>query len=174
MLYDAEDWSFRYGTATVTFTSGSQIVSDLPSDFHAVVALYDVNGSPLHGVADARTFFDNNNTALVTGTGTPSVYTVLDGQIYTDVLGDGTSGQMIYEKNAPTLENDSDTTGLPAGYDLALVHGGKAEMFKLQIVPDLAVSFDQDFTAGINALARNYLREVRETGQQWGAYRPGC
>lgn len=172
-LWDLEDWSFRYGTTDVTFTNGSQIAVPTATDLHAVVALYDSNGSRVRGVQDLRAFFDGSNSRLNLSIGAPGCYTVVDGQIFTDTLGDGTTGLAVYEKSKPMLINDDDTSGLPDGYDLALVHGGKAEMFKLGIVPDLAASFDEDFTAAANALRRNYLRQVKETGQQLGAYTPG-
>jgi hypothetical protein len=72
----------------------------------------------------------------------------------------------------PTLVNDGDPTGLPDGYDLALVHGGKAEGFKLSNVP-LWQGFDDDFTAFANAMRRNYLTGLRaSTSKQLGAFRP--
>jgi hypothetical protein len=82
-LWDLEDWAFRYGTDTVTFTSSSQTVGSVPSDFHAVVALYDTNGNPVRGVADHREFFDQFNAESNLATGAPSFYTVLAGSIGT-------------------------------------------------------------------------------------------
>lgn len=172
-LWDLESWTFRYGTATVAFTSASQTVGSLPTAFHAAVALYDSSGNPISGIQDHREFFDVANANTNPATGKAGLYTVIGGAILTDTLGDGSSGLLIYEKSKPTLSADADTSGLPDGYDLALVHGGKAEMFKLGIVPDLAASFDEDFTAAANALRRNYLRGVKETGQQFGAHRAG-
>jgi hypothetical protein len=171
-LWDLEDWTFRYKFSTVTFTEGSRIAT-APEDLNAVVALYDAQGGVVRGVKDRRSFFNVANSALVTGTGSPGLYTMVAGQLYTDMLGDGSTGELLYRRSKPVLLNDADTTGLPADYDLALVHGGKAEMFKLKIVPDLAADFDNDFTAAANALRRNYLEEVLEQGQQWGAFRPG-
>ena len=170
-LWDLEDWTFRRGTSTVTFTAASQTLSGTPSDLHAVIALYDTNGNPVVGISDLREFFDAANPAVATSTGTPTFYTVVDGSILTDTLGDGSSGTVVYEKSKPSLVNDTDTTGLPDGYDVALVHGGKAEGFKLTNIP-LWQGFDDDFTAAANALRRSYLSQVRETGQQWGAYHP--
>lgn len=173
MLWNADRWTFRYGTTDVTFTAGSNIATPDADDVHAVIALFDANGSRVQGVADFLQFFSTANANANLATGSPSRYTVLNGSIYTDVLGDGTVGTAIYRKSKPTLANDNDTTGLPDDYDLALVHGGKAEMFKLQIVPDLATSFDGNYNAVINSLQRNYLAQVKEPGQQWGAYTPG-
>lgn len=173
-LWDLDDWTFKYGTATVTFTAGSQTVGGLPSDFHAGVALYDSIGGFVRPIGDYREFFTSYNANLQNGTGTPEAWTVLGGTMLIGPAGDGTTGVLIYEKAKPTLSADSDSTGLPDGYDLALVHGGKAEGFKLKIVPDLAQSFDEDFTAAANALRQSYLNQVKASGsRQMGAYRPG-
>jgi hypothetical protein len=171
-LWDLEEWAFRFGTQTVTFTANSQTVGSMPTNFRAAVALYDANGTPIHGVRDLREFYNRYNANLSNGTGTPEAYTVVDSALIVGPAGDGSSGLLIYEKSKPTLSADSDTTGLPDGYDLALVHGAKAEGFKLTNVP-LWQGFDEDFTAATNALRRDYLSQVREQGQQFGAYRPG-
>lgn len=170
--WDAEEWTFRFDTATIVFTSGSQTVGSLPSDFRAAVALYDSTGGPITPIKDFRRFFDQYNTRIGNGSGNPEAYTVLDSQIFVGPNGDGTSGLLIYEKSKPMLSDDGDSTGLPDGYDLMLVHGGKAEGFKLSNVP-LAQNFDDDFTAFLNAMRRNYLTGVRAAGaQQFGAYTP--
>lgn len=173
-LWDLADWSFKYATATVTFTSGSQTVGSLPTDFHAAVALYDSTGDLVAPVGDLQDFYRSYNANLNNGTGSPEAWTVIDSTLLVGPAGDGSTGILIYEKAKPTLSADSDTTGLPDGYDLALVHGGKAEGFKLKIVPDLAASFDEDFTAAANALQRGYLNPVKASGaRRFGAYKPG-
>lgn len=171
-LWNLEEWSFRYSPPTaVTFTANSQIVNlGSITDFHAAVALYDANGSPVPGIRDHREFFDLYNANASSGTGGPEAYTVVNSSLYVGPAGDGSSGLLVYEKSKPALSADTDTTGLPDGYDLALVHGGKAEGFKLSNVP-LWSGFDDDFNAAANALRRDYLSKVREQGQQFGAYR---
>lgn len=171
-LWDLEEWTFRQGSGTVTFTANSQTIAGTPSDFRAAVALYDAQGNLLQGYRDHREFFDRYNVNLQTGTGTPEAFTVYGGQILVGPKGDGTTGLLLYEKSKPALSADGDTTGLPEGYDLALVHGGKAEGFKLANVP-LWQGFDDDFTAFANAMRRNYLTALRSQGtEQLGAYRP--
>lgn len=172
-LWDLEEWSFREASAAVTFTAGAQVVADIPDDFHASFALYDAQGSPLRAYKDRREFYDRYNANLNGASGAPEAYTVFAGQILIGARGDGSSGLLLYEKSKPVLSADNDTTGLPDGYDLALVHGGKAEGFKLTNIP-LWQGFDEDFTAFANAMRRNYLVAVKEQGsQQLGAYRPG-
>lgn len=172
-LWDLEEWTFREGSATVTFTSGSQVVANVPTDFRAVEMLYDAQGSPLRAYKDHREFYNVYNANAGNGSGRPEAYTVYAGQIIVGPAGDGSTGLLFYEKNKPTLAGDADPTGLPDGYDLALVHGGKAEGFKLANVP-LWQGFDDDFTAFANAMRRNYLVAVKESGsQQLGAFVPG-
>lgn len=168
-LWDLEEWTFKFATATVTFTAGAQTIS-APADFRTALALYDSQGRPVRPYADIREFLDLYNTNGQPGSGAPEAYTVVGGSLLVGPNGDGTTGLLVYEKTKPSLANDSDTTGLPDGYDLALVHGGKAEGFKLANVP-LWSGFDDDFTAAANALRRNYLTEVRAAGsRQFGHY----
>lgn len=172
-LWDAEEWTFRQGTATVTFTANSPDVAGLPTDFNAAVVLYNQNGDPVRPIKDFREFYNLYNPNLPTVTGPPEAFTVLDGQIVVGPNGDGSTGFLVYDKSKPTLSADDDMTGLPDGYDLALVHGGKAEGFKLTNIP-LAQNFDDDFTAAVNALRRNYLTGIRAAGsRQLGAYWAG-
>lgn len=170
-LWDLCEWTFKFATATVTFASNSQQASGLPADFGIALVLYDSTGAPVTPVRDFRKFFDHFNANLQAGAGSPEAFTVLDGQIFIGPNGDGSTGLLVYERTRPTLVNDSDSTGLPDGYDLALVHGGKAEGFKLANVP-LWQGFDDDFTAAANALQRNYLTGIRGQVGQHGAYRP--
>jgi hypothetical protein len=171
-LWDLCEWTFRFGTANVVFTANSQQVGSLPADFHIAIALYDGNGNHVRPMRDMRAFFNSYNQNLANGAGSPESFTVVGSQIFVGPQGDGTSGLLVYEKSKPALVNDEDLTGLPDGYDLALVHGGKAEGFKLSNIP-LWQAFDADFTAASNALQRNYLTAIRGEVGQLGAYRPG-
>jgi hypothetical protein len=119
--------------ATVTFTANSQTVASVPSDFHIASARSTTRTATTsrrpRTSASSSTVY-NANASL--GSGTPEAYTVWVGSILVGPKGDGSTGLLVYEKSKPTLSNDGDTTGLPDGYDLALVHGAKAEGFKLQ------------------------------------------
>lgn len=172
-LWDLEDWTFKYATDTVTFTSGSRIVdvADAPTDIHATVAMFDANGDPVVGVADFRKFFADYNANLALGSASPEAYTIVGGRIFLSHPGDGSSGIVVYEKTRPTLSADADTTGLPDGYDLGLVHGAKAEGFKLNNIGDLSANFDADFSATANTMRRAYLSAVKDSGGQFAAYR---
>jgi hypothetical protein len=172
-LWDLEEWQFKFASAPITFTSGSPTASlGAVTDFAAAVAVYNSTGGQLKPIRDPREFFDLYNANLQNGNGVPAAYTVFGGQLFVGPNGDGSTGLLAYERSKPALVNDADTTGLPDGYDLALVHGGKAEGFKLSNVP-LWSGFDDDFTAAANALRRNYLVSVRAQGEQLGSFTPG-
>lgn len=175
-IWGAQDWAFKRTSGDITFTANAQVVAsaDAPSDVHAVFAVYDAQGDPLLGMRDIRKFFDQYNVlgGLGNVAGPPEAYTVVDGQVLVGPKGDGSTGLVVYEKEKPSLVNDGDATGLPDGFDLALVHGGKAEGFKLTNIP-LSANFDADFTAAVQAMENDWLEQVLETGGQSGAYRPG-
>jgi hypothetical protein len=165
-LWDAEQWEFRKAKTAITFTANQQQVASPPSDFRHAIRLYDANGYRLRDLTPGQ-FLDCY--AVVTS-GSPEAFTVLNNQILVGPSGDGTAGTLLYEKAKPTLSADSDTTGLPDAYDLALVHGAKAEGFKLANIP-LWQGFDEDFTAYYNAMKRDYLAGIRsgsrQLGRQW-------
>lgn len=172
-LWDLCEWTFKFDTAAVTFTASAQVVADTPTDLAAAIVLYDHNGCPVTGIRDTREFFGRYNANLSNGNATPEAFTVINNQLFVGPAGDGTTGLLVYEKTKPMLVDDDDTTGLPDGYDLALVHGGKAEGFKLSNVP-LWQAFDADFTAAANALQRQYLTSMRGQVGQLAAYIPGA
>lgn len=173
-LWDAEPWIFRKAVQqTVTFTANSNTVNlGSITDLRSVDSLWTALGDEVRAVRDRREFFREFNANASSGTGTPEVFTVVNGVIYIGPKGDGTTGLLDYEKAKPELSDDADETGLPSGYDLALVHGAKAEGFKLSNIP-MAEAFDADFNAYLNAMRLDYLSEVNAQGQQFGAYRPG-
>lgn len=162
-LWDAEQWEFRKAKASLVFTVNQQQVASPPTDLRHPLAVYDSNGNPLRDLTP-RDFLDRY---VATTSGTPEAYTLLNGALLIGPIGDGTTGTILYEKSKPMLVNDSDTTGLPDAYDLALVHGAKAEGFKLSNIP-LWQGFDDDFTAYYNAMKRDYLAGIRSGSRQFG------
>lgn len=171
-LWDSDEWTFRMGTAPVTFTANSQFVAGLPTDFRIATALYNQQGMALEPIRDIDKFFDDFNTNQNLGSSGPVAFTVVGSGLLVGPMGDGSSGILVYEKSKPALVRDSDPTGLPDGYDMTLVHGAKAEGFTLKNVP-LAQTFENHFAAGIEALQKNYLTGIRGQVGQMGAYRPG-
>lgn len=170
-LWGAEPWSFKQASGSITFTAGSQVAA-APADVHGVYAVYDAQGDPLRGIRDIRVFYDSYNTLTSTQSGSPEAYASVNGQILVGPKGDGTVGLILYEKSKPSLVADTDVTGLPDGFDLALVHGARAEGFRLTNVP-LADASEADFTGAVQALQDDWLDVVLESGGQMGAYRPG-
>ena len=79
----------------------------------------------------------------------------------------------MYEKEKPSLAADSDPTGLPDGFDLALVHGAKAEGMLMTNNP-LATTHDQAYMSIIAEMENGWLDQTLETGEQSGAYRPSA
>ena len=79
---------------------------------------------------------------------------------------------MVYKKRKPTLSADGDATGIPDGYDVALIHGGKAEGYKLSNIP-LWQAFDQNYLYYIKVMEGQYLNELDGAQDTFGgAYRP--
>lgn len=173
-LWDYADWTFKYKTGNITYTNGQQALSsaDYPSDIHAIYSMYDEYGVPLRAFRDARQFFDTYNSLTLPISGPPEAYTMIAGVPYIGPLGNGTSGIVVYQKEKPSLVNDSDSTGLPDGFDLALVFGAKATGYELTNNP-LAPSLEQAYMTAIANLENGYLDQTLETGEQSGAYRPG-
>lgn len=174
-LWDYADWTFKYKTAPITFTNGAQALNsgDYPSDMHAIYSMYDAFGEPLRAYRDVRQFFDRYNTlALPASSVAPEAYTTVAGVPYIGPVGNGSSGIVVYQMEKPSLANDSDSTGLPDGFDLALVYGAKATGFEFTNVP-LASQFEQGYLTAIAAMENAWLDQTLETGEQSGAYRPG-
>jgi hypothetical protein len=172
-IWGAANWTFKETTGAITFTANTQIAS-APADVQATFAIYNSGGDPLRAYRDLRRFYTLYNTLGGVSASTPEAYTVVDGQIIIGPQGDGTTGMIVYQKQKPALVNDDDATGLPDGFDLALVHGGKAEGFKLTNAPALAAVFDADFEAAVNAMQNDWLENVLESGEVSGAFRPSA
>ena len=174
ILWEYADWSFKYKEGPITFSSGKQALNtgDYPSDLHSPYAVYDQFGVPLKGYDDVRQFFDTYNTNNLPLEGPPEAYTMIAGVPYIGPLGNGTSGLVVYQMDKPSLVNDSDATGLPDGFDLALVYGAKATGYELTNNP-LAPTLEQSYMAAIAAMENAWLDQTLETGEQSGAYRPG-
>lgn len=171
MLWSAREWVFRDGTTPVTFTANSQLVAGLPTDFLIATAVYNQQGSLLRPIRDIDRFFNDYNTNLAFGSSGPEAYTVIAGQLLVGPSGDGTNGLLVYERSKPSLVADTDPTGLPDGFDLALVYGAKAAGFALKNVP-LSQNFENQYAGVIVAMENDYLTGIRGQVGQMGRYRP--
>lgn len=170
-IWGAANWTFKQATGNITFTANQQ-AAVAPADIHAIFSVYDQTGTPLQAIRDLRRFYDLYNTVGGNNTGQPEAYTMVANQVIVGPQGDGSTGMVVYQKTKPALVNDADATGLPDGFDLALVHGGKAEGYKMTNIP-LAGQFDADFTAAVTAMENDWLEQIIETGASSGAFRPG-
>lgn len=79
MLWSLERWSFRIDDPAVTVTSGSYVVTGVPSDLGPVVGLLDEDGAPL-GYLDPTAFWTRYNDTTVADS-SPCDYSLVGGQI---------------------------------------------------------------------------------------------
>jgi hypothetical protein len=172
-LWDVADWTFKKGTAAVSVAASSQVVGTVPADFLIAMGLWNAEGTPLEPVFDYDTFATRYLGTGHVQPGKPEAFTVLGTQILVGPTSSETStGYLLaYEKAATMLVADADVPGIPAGYHMALVHGAKAEGFKLSNVP-MAGAFEEDFQAAITVMGKRYLTNNRAGHPQVPAYRP--
>lgn len=171
-LWDSRDWTFKYGTSASVSFDGTQTLANIPTDFKEVVALYDENGDQLRMIRSPAAFYDLYNPNVSDGSGAAEAFTVVDAAVILGPTPTNTgTGYLVYKKLRPTLSADGDLTGLPDGYDLALVHGAKAEGFRLANIP-LWQGFEEVFNGAVGVLEAAYLAET-DKADQLGAYRPG-
>lgn len=162
-VWDIAEWSFTFGTATVTVTGGT--VTNMPADFAAARAVIASDGTQLVALTDYRDYADAYIGTSAPNVANPEAFTVLGNSILVGPTGTSGTFTLVYEKTATPLVNDGDVPAIPAAYHLALVHGAKAEGFKLNAVPSLADSFDADFQAAITAMKAKYLSNTDVTVQ---------
>jgi hypothetical protein len=172
-IFDSADWTFTKTTSPVTVTANSQVVTAMPADFAVATGLWNAEGVPLDPIQDYADF-----ASLYVGTsnvtsGKPEAYTVVGTSVFVGPTSSETSAAYLlaYERAPTLLVNDGDVPNIPAGYHMALVHGAKAEGFKLSNVP-MAGAFEEDFQAAITVMGHKYLVNNRAGHQQVPAYRP--
>lgn len=171
-LWDVDDWTFTRGSAAVSVTANSQAVGNLPADFAVAYGLWRFDGAPLKPILDYWDFAANYIGTTNNATGIPEAYTVLGSSILVGPTSSETNANYLlaYQKAPTLLVADGDIPGIPAGYHMALVHGAKAEGFKLTNVP-LAAQFDADFQAAITAMQSKYRTNNKPRVAQSPAYR---
>lgn len=171
-LWSLEEWPFKKATDAVTISSGSQIVTGLPTDLKTVFALYGPNG-PLERIRDHNDFFERY-LGTPAPTGAPEAFTTFGTSVLVGPTPNvsSTTYTLLYEKEATLMAADSDQPAFPAGSHFALVHGGAAEGLKLQNDPTWQ-AFEQDFRDTITILRESYMPTIGGSGYQVPAYRPG-
>lgn len=169
-LWSLEPWTFRFATADVTITAGSQTVTGVPTDFLMAHALITDDGTSLGALPDTRSFLESYYPSS-DETGDPEAFTVVGGTLMVGPTPQASATyRLLYEREFTELVDDADVPALPAGSHFALVHGGAAEGLKLQNDPTWQ-SFEQDFQASLTVLRQGYLVSVKGASTQFGAYR---
>lgn len=153
-IWDIADWTFAQGTASVTVTAGA--VTNEPADFVSALAMFQSDGTPLVAMPQYRDFSEAYIGTSAPGSILAEAFTVLGSSILVGPTGSSGTYTLVYQKGPTELDADGDVPAIPAGYHLALVHGAKAEGFRLTNVP-LAAQFDADFQAAITAMSSRYL-----------------
>lgn len=170
-MWDAANYTFKSVLAAVTVVNG---VLTGVSDVADVFALYDQDGAALKGYYDPARFYELYNSSVASAGTQAEAFLVLGTSIIVkpSVAGTLSNFQLVYRKTKPTLSADADLSGLPDGYDLALVHGAKGIGFTMINNP-FADDFVRVFQQKKQQLAAAYTFGIDEAGLQSPAYRPG-
>jgi hypothetical protein len=88
------------------------------------------------------------------------------------LVGNPANYLLSYEQSATLLVNDSDVPNIPAGYHMALVHGAKAEGFKLKLERAAGRFVRGGLPGGDHGDEHKYLGNNRTGHPQVPAYRP--
>lgn len=171
-IWDAASYTFKdVAPTTVTVVNG--VVTGV-SDVGDVYALYDSFGNPLQAYYDVKQFFDVYNSAASAAGSQAEAFVVVGGTVVVkpSTTGTLTGFQITYRKTKPTLSADADLSGLPDGYDMALVYGGKGIGFTLINNP-FADDFTNKFAAKKQQIKDAYTYGVDEAGTQVPAFRGG-
>jgi hypothetical protein len=169
-IWDAASYTFK-DVAPVTVNVVDGVISGV-TDIADVYAVYDPYGEPLAAAYDPKQFYDVYNSAAA-GTGSSAeAYAVVGNSVVVKPSQSGTVAgfQITYRKVKPSLSNDGDLSGLPDGYDMALVYGAKSIGFTLINNP-FADDFTNKFAAKKQQLKDAYTYGIEEAGVQIPAYR---
>lgn len=173
-ICDSEEWTFTTSSsAAVGVTSGSNLVSGMPTDFGRPYALYHPTGYELAYLPEdeyeAR-YFQSAQPQY----GIPEVFSQIGDQLVVGPASQETRSDylLLYQRTPPLLVNDTDVPIIPAGYHQALVDGGRAEGFKYNPVPGLDGPLEESFQAAVTTMRKKYRRGVPHRRRQSPAYRP--
>lgn len=170
-LWDAEEWSFRTGVATVGVTAGSANVGAMPTDFGIAVYLLNSDGEPLRPIQDVRQFYALYGDGEQ---GVPEAFTVVGatslrvGPVSSVTESDW---QLVYEKQAIALSNGTDVPSIPGNYHMGIVQKARAEGMRLLGIPLWQGQLDAALET-LDAMRQSYLSPIRGEVEQVGAFRP--
>lgn len=172
-LWSLEDWPFRYSTADLTTTSGSQLLGGAPADLGNVLAIIPTNsGDPSWKLdyVSPRRFYADWYDPRGTDNGESGYYTIVNGDIFVAPAPDESVAdwKLVYSREFSMLVDDDDVPALPDGAHLSLVFGGAATGLKLQNDPTWQ-AFEQDFNSAIQILRSGYLNDQQDPPSHWPA-----
>lgn len=168
-LWSLEPWTFTEGEHLVTVTTGTMVLSGLPTDIRAPSNLFGADGRRLAFLPRDEfyaTYYDTTASAA----GLPCHWTTVGTSIYVGPTSTETSAvyKLLYDKEFTALTEDDDVPALPVGAHFGLVFGASAAGAKLQNDPT-ASGFEDDFGEVVEMLRAGYLRDQTGETQQWGA-----
>lgn len=165
-IWNADEWTFKYATAAVSATTGSNTLGSLPSDFGIVIGLQRADGTPLRYMPP-RAFFETYFS--LTNTGAPQHYTVVNGVVTVGPISNETSStyELVYEKRLTNLVADGDTPAIPAQHHYLIVEGALSQ--GLRLYNDFTWQFmENGFLAGLEDMRKEFLSDQRGENVQWG------
>jgi hypothetical protein len=165
-VWTLEEWTFRYATANVTVTSGSQTVTNLPADLGLIRVFQRGDGTPLTWMEPedfARVYHDPR----ASWTGLPEAYTVLNGVVSVGPASSETASdyQIEYEREWVKLVNDGDVPLLPDGCLSDILVAGPVALGQKEQNDFTWQFLFQTFQDGLDALRRGYLVSARDAYQ---------
>lgn len=165
-LWAADEWIFKYGKANVTATAGSNLISDLPSDFGVSLGLWRADGYPLRWVPprDFESLYQGS-----TDTAGPQFFTVINQAVIVGPTSNETSSNylLLYEKRMTPLVADGDIPAIPPQHHYLLVVGALA--MGLMLLNDFTFQFvEGQWQQGIEEMRREWLVDQRGEVAQWG------
>jgi len=166
-VWSMEEWLFRRASASVSVTSGSTGITNVPSTFGTAHRLYRSDGIALRYIEPAD-YYDIYANQLQTGT--PVDYTIINQTFLVGpVSGDTASDYLLlYEKRLTPLVADTDVPLLPGEYHYMLVPG--AISFGMGLKSDFTFQFvEMGWQAAIASMRHEYLVDQRGESVQWGA-----
>ena len=166
-LWAIEDWTWRFARVPVSISAGVGFVGGLPDDFGVPLYLWDDQGSEL-------TYLDTDSFAAsyppASPQGFPASWTVIAETIYVGPIPGVSSSayQTYYRRRLIPLSDETQIPAIPQEFQLALVHGGRAELLAFYNDPTSS-DMEQQFQMDIEALRREYLADATGQPSTWPA-----
>jgi hypothetical protein len=164
-LWTLEDWTWKYARVPVTISANVQTASGLPTDFGVPYYLWDENATPLSYVEIDRFTWAYSTSAH----GPPEAWTVVDEQILLGPTPDhNATFSTYYRKRLIPLTEEGQSPDIPQEFDLALVHGGRAELLAFYNDPT-AADMEAQYQLDVQALQRDYLADAAGQPAMWSS-----